>query len=76
MNWQPRFAAFAASLGRTDTAFNTTAIRVEFVTAFLPRCKRTAPAGTFVSGVLVDPEGFTAHCWAVAQSDLLRNFPA
>lgn len=76
MTYQPRFAAFLASYGRTDSYANTTAMRALFICDFIPRAMRTAPSGMFSGKHITDHDAFTAHCWTMARNDLLERFPA
>lgn len=73
--FQSRFAAFAASFGRTDPAFNTKANRIAFL-SWIAGNKNSAPRIAVAGGRIVDHDAFTAHCWTVARDDLLRRFPA
>lgn len=73
--FQPRFAAFAASFGRTDAAFNTKANRIAFL-SWIALAKASAPVAAVMNGRVVDHDAFTAHCWDMARCDLLRGCPA
>lgn len=65
-----------ASFGRTDfAAFNTTLNRCDF-TAWIARCKRSAPGAVVFNDSVIDQDAFTAHCWAVAQTECLVRFAA
>ena len=74
--YQPRYAAFLASLGRTDEGATAKPMLMQFMTDFIPRCRRTAPPEAYQNGHIVNHDAFTAHCWAVARDDLLKGFPA
>ncbi|EQB03885.1 hypothetical protein [Sphingobium sp. HDIP04] len=83
MEFQPRYAAWLASLGLPVSGSSLAEVRARFgllrnieFMIWIRRCLATAPKGTLINGSVADHDAFTAHCWKQASADCLAAHPA